>query len=276
MLRRQRDVVNPHIVNLPLEPVVRASAPADPQRVSRLKILIHVVQMDRELLRSSIDVNLDALGGPRSVVGHHHVLPAIELDRLHGLDSRSIVQPAQDQVGLNLPVLQIQTIPGLFLDIFRARDDGAGVGGRIDPRRQRELVLKTEGADVAAKNEALAVEAGCLADTARRKLRLPVLELAGAGVSAAWAVTPYAPASPTPVDVERAEARTCDIAIQRKVRDQIVRDRPVELRPICRATLPSSAALSPIPIRRPSNRFSAAASFRSISFSCACCAMVGA
>ena len=123
MLRGQRDVVNPHIVNLPLEAIVRASAPADPQRVSRLKVLIHVVQMDRELLRLTIDVDLDALGSPRSVVGHHHVLPTIELDRLDGLDARSIVQPSQNQIGLNLPVLQIQPIAGFFLDVLRARDD---------------------------------------------------------------------------------------------------------------------------------------------------------
>ena len=131
MLRRQRGVVNPHIINLPLESILPAAARADSQRVPRLKILIHVVQMDRELLWFTIDVDFDPLGSTRSVVGHHHMLPAVERQPVNRLDSRSIIQPPQNQIGLNFPVLQIQPLARLLLDVFRTRDDRP-VGSRID------------------------------------------------------------------------------------------------------------------------------------------------
>ena len=63
MPRRQRHVVNPHVVYLAAEPVGWPSPAADAQRLARLEILIHVIEVNFQLLRFPIHVDLEAIRG---------------------------------------------------------------------------------------------------------------------------------------------------------------------------------------------------------------------
>src|SRR5438445_144473 len=108
-------------------------------------------------------------------------MPAIEIQRLHGFHSHAVIQPAAEHVGLNLPVLEVNTVPGAFRFVFRAGNDRAGIRGGEYPGGEGKFVEITEISNIARVDEALAVEARRRANTAGNKLRRAVLELGDRG-----------------------------------------------------------------------------------------------
>ena len=56
----------------------------------------------------AVEINADADGHARSVVGQDHVRPAVQRHRGFAFHARAVVQPALHQVRLQMPVFQIQ------------------------------------------------------------------------------------------------------------------------------------------------------------------------
>ena len=77
-----------------MEAVLRSAAGADAQRVLHLEVLVQHVQIDFELLRDAVDVDLDPIRQPRAIVGQSDMAPAVQWNCVHGFQSRAIVQPA--------------------------------------------------------------------------------------------------------------------------------------------------------------------------------------
>ena len=86
--------------------------------------------------------------------------PAIQRDRAFGFEARAVIQPPPDQGRRHLAAFQVQAIPVALIDVLRLGDDGASRRRRIDPGRQRELVVEAEISDRAEVDKTLAVECG--------------------------------------------------------------------------------------------------------------------
>ena len=164
----------------------------------RSGLAVHVIEEDLPLPILAVDVDLDAARPARAVVGQRHVMPLVQTDRLLGLhDQDAFIDPLGHVVvsksfrlsgSARLPALGSTTlslVPG---------HDRARRGRGIDPRGHRVRVvvghrartvadMAVKPGDIAALNEALAIEARRLADRAGHKLRVAILNR---GRARAW------------------------------------------------------------------------------------------
>src|SRR5262249_32400202 len=95
------------------------------------------------------------------------MMPAARLQAAHRFDAQGVVQPALDEVELELAPGELERVALVAVGVLRARDDDAVAAARLNPRREREFVVEAEFADVARVDEALAVEVDRPADPAR-------------------------------------------------------------------------------------------------------------
>ncbi len=149
-----------------MKTIVRAAACTNAHWLRRIKILVQLIQQDVQFSRRAINVDFDALGEERAVIGRLDVVPLIQRQRLFGFQPQRVIQPAGHQVELHFSVIYIQAVAQCFGDVFRFRNDGAPIGGWIDPGSYRELVVKAQSGNLAGIDETLAVKAGGLAKLA--------------------------------------------------------------------------------------------------------------
>src|SRR5882762_6795080 len=114
--------------------------------------------MDFELQRLTIQINLNAARQPRSVVRYHDMRPPFQLDGRVALNAGSIIQPAEHHIGLQVPVLEIETQTVAVDFILRPAQNGTRCSLRINPGSQCERIVETEIRDVPNLYVALAVE----------------------------------------------------------------------------------------------------------------------
>ncbi len=101
---------------------------ADTERLLRLKILVEIVQIDDQFRWPTVEVDLNAFSKARAVVSDNDMTWAISGDALFGVYTDGIVQPAHDEVNMNLAVFQNDTVTGCLRRIDHAREDGAALG----------------------------------------------------------------------------------------------------------------------------------------------------
>ena len=179
-LRGNDAAVDADVVDLTSKPLL-GTGRADPQRILDVEVLVHEVQQDPDRRRLAVDVDPDALGLERGVVGRGHVAPLAGLQRLDRLDPERVVQPAHDQIQLELPVSQKEAVPARALTLSLELTLGLGENGPLgslgpDPCRQREAVGDFECGDRAGVHVSLVVEAGRRSDGTRNEVRHSVQE----------------------------------------------------------------------------------------------------
>ena len=114
--------------------------------------------MRREL---AVDVDLDARGQPRAVVGDGDVVHCSAGTSCCRLDADRVVQPALDEVDLDLASVEHDAVA---LALAARRPSARGwcpprVPSGLIQARERELVVEAEPGDVAGVEERMAVEA---------------------------------------------------------------------------------------------------------------------
>ena len=103
-------------------------------------VLGQLVADDLALGPTAVQVEGQAAGPARAVVGQRDVDPPIERERLPGLDADRVAGPEVDQVGAQLAVLDQELVPpaaGVGPGPRAMEDDRAVlVVGRLDPERR--------------------------------------------------------------------------------------------------------------------------------------------
>ena len=78
----------------------------DAERSAVAEVLIQIVNVDVERLRLTVDVDPNASCASRTVVGHHDVVPAVRSQFFNRLDANTVIEPAADEVGLDLAAFE--------------------------------------------------------------------------------------------------------------------------------------------------------------------------
>src|SRR5262249_11530009 len=95
------------------------------------------------------------------------VVPATRLQAPFRFDPQGVVQPALNEVELELTSGKLERVTTTAVAVLGARNDGALAVARQNPCREREFVVETKVPDVAHVHESLAIEVGSPANTAR-------------------------------------------------------------------------------------------------------------
>ena len=140
--------------------MVVVSQPAPhPQGLLGADLLIHFIADDAEFDGVSVNEDANSRCQARSVIGEPYVLPLTDGDRLFRFQPQAVVQPAVDQIHLQLAVLEVKAPAGIGLGvilwqhILGFRNDRAVRVDRSDPRGDTEAVEVAEVGHLAQFSE---------------------------------------------------------------------------------------------------------------------------
>src|SRR5438445_756292 len=120
---RQDAIVNARLTDAADE--AGAAAAADAEGLLGLEVLIQIVEIHLELCRLTVEVDFDAGGQARAVVGKSDLMPSVGRQGLGGFDADGVIEPALDEIDVNLAFLvnELIAIPAIGID--HARENGA-------------------------------------------------------------------------------------------------------------------------------------------------------
>ena len=112
--------------------------------------MVHLVPVHFDLDGIAVDENPQALGELGAVVGERHVAPLVQRNRIYALDADAVIEPAADEVHLDLPADQVHTPARvricriLGVDMTSFRHDGAVSAFGADPSGGAESIREAE------------------------------------------------------------------------------------------------------------------------------------
>ena len=148
LVRGQRAVVNRQSADSAF--VFEPKPPAHSQGLLGLDFLVHLVPVHLDLDGIAVDEYPQTLGEFGSVVGERHVAPLVQRNGIDALDADAVIEPAADEVHLDLPVDQVHAPARvricriLGIDMTSPRHDGAVSAFGADPSGGAESIREAE------------------------------------------------------------------------------------------------------------------------------------
>ena len=113
--RLQRRLIQPDAID----------ASTEPQRRLNRKGLVHIVQIDFQFARRAIHIDLHAVREARGVISYRDVMRPVQFNGVACFHANRIVEPAQNQIRLDLAIFENNAIAGAFRFRLHPAEDRA-------------------------------------------------------------------------------------------------------------------------------------------------------